>query len=452
MDRLRSPERRSQLCRLGVASSPPPMPPVPFPPVEVAGAASPGAEECSTHNAFTLIDHERRSPSARRGGPWRPDRRPRRSTGCRPPSRTSFGRGRASAMAASRRSPFDVAGCAGRRSPAGRRRRLPCLTTTPEFGWKAVTDSPRSGVTTNPWNAALTPGGSSGGAALPRRPCGVLHLGSDGAARSAFQSPSPALRYQADVRAGFRPIRRARLARSPMWGRWARKPRGCRGDARGGWPVAIFGLDAAAGRAAVARRLELQLRMPHRLLASLAAWHGEPEVAARIDSVVDRLRAAGARVEPLDLPITTTCSRSSPPTGNPALRRGSPPCRRPAGSRGSGPPGGRRRGREIPVATTCYATSVASPSGRQWTRSSSGSPPAFAGDRHCRFCCQEESRPAPASAAGPNGRLQLPDQPEPATRLLPPCGRPATAGRSACSSSARGADGRVLEAARSSRH
>ena len=38
-------------------------------------------------------------------------------------------------------------------------------TTTPEFGWKGVTDSALTGVTRNPWNPALTPGGSSGGAA-----------------------------------------------------------------------------------------------------------------------------------------------------------------------------------------------------------------------------------------------------------------------------------------------
>src|SRR5215472_10952565 len=38
-------------------------------------------------------------------------------------------------------------------------------TTTPEFGWKPVTDSPLSGVTRNPWNPERTPGGSSGGSA-----------------------------------------------------------------------------------------------------------------------------------------------------------------------------------------------------------------------------------------------------------------------------------------------
>ncbi len=38
-------------------------------------------------------------------------------------------------------------------------------TNTPEFAWKGVTDSPRFGVTGNPWGADLTPGGSSGGSA-----------------------------------------------------------------------------------------------------------------------------------------------------------------------------------------------------------------------------------------------------------------------------------------------
>src|SRR5476649_1369738 len=37
-------------------------------------------------------------------------------------------------------------------------------STTPEFGWKALTDSPLQGTTRNPWNLAHSPGGSSGGA------------------------------------------------------------------------------------------------------------------------------------------------------------------------------------------------------------------------------------------------------------------------------------------------
>jgi aspartyl-tRNA(Asn)/glutamyl-tRNA(Gln) amidotransferase subunit A len=54
-------------------------------------------------------------------------------------------------------------------------------TTTPEFGWKGVTDSPLNGITRNPWNPELTPGGSSGGAAVAAA-CGMgaLHIGTDG--------------------------------------------------------------------------------------------------------------------------------------------------------------------------------------------------------------------------------------------------------------------------------
>src|SRR5262245_11281256 len=37
-------------------------------------------------------------------------------------------------------------------------------SATPEFGWKALTDSPLQGTTRSPWNLAHSPGGSSGGA------------------------------------------------------------------------------------------------------------------------------------------------------------------------------------------------------------------------------------------------------------------------------------------------
>lgn len=54
-------------------------------------------------------------------------------------------------------------------------------TTTPEFGWKGVCDSPLTGVTRNPWNPERTPGGSSGGAAVAAAlGMGCLHLGTDG--------------------------------------------------------------------------------------------------------------------------------------------------------------------------------------------------------------------------------------------------------------------------------
>ena len=54
-------------------------------------------------------------------------------------------------------------------------------TTTPEFGWKGVTDSPLTGITRNPWNPAKTPGGSSGGSsAAAAAGYAPLTLGTDG--------------------------------------------------------------------------------------------------------------------------------------------------------------------------------------------------------------------------------------------------------------------------------
>ena len=54
-------------------------------------------------------------------------------------------------------------------------------TTTPEVGWKGLTESALSGITRNPWNLAKTPGGSSGGAsAALAADMGPLAVGSDG--------------------------------------------------------------------------------------------------------------------------------------------------------------------------------------------------------------------------------------------------------------------------------
>ena len=54
------------------------------------------------------------------------------------------------------------------------------LTISPEIGWKGVTDSPRHGVTRNPWDVSKTPGGSSGGAAVAAAlGMGCLHVGTD---------------------------------------------------------------------------------------------------------------------------------------------------------------------------------------------------------------------------------------------------------------------------------
>jgi aspartyl-tRNA(Asn)/glutamyl-tRNA(Gln) amidotransferase subunit A len=55
-------------------------------------------------------------------------------------------------------------------------------TATPEFGCKGETNSPRTGITRNPWDPSKTPGGSSGGtAAAVAAGMGPISVGTDGA-------------------------------------------------------------------------------------------------------------------------------------------------------------------------------------------------------------------------------------------------------------------------------
>jgi aspartyl-tRNA(Asn)/glutamyl-tRNA(Gln) amidotransferase subunit A len=54
-------------------------------------------------------------------------------------------------------------------------------TCTTEFGWKSPGDSPLTGIRRNPWNVALSTGGSSSGAgAAGAAGFGPLHVGTDG--------------------------------------------------------------------------------------------------------------------------------------------------------------------------------------------------------------------------------------------------------------------------------
>jgi aspartyl-tRNA(Asn)/glutamyl-tRNA(Gln) amidotransferase subunit A len=80
-------------------------------------------------------------------------------------------------------------------------------TTTPEFGWKALGDSPLTGITRNPWNTGMTSGGSSAGAgAAAAAGLGPLHQGSDGA--GSIRVPSAFCGIY-----GFKPT----FGRVPMW-------------------------------------------------------------------------------------------------------------------------------------------------------------------------------------------------------------------------------------------
>ncbi|MGD2131849.1 MAG: amidase [Maricaulaceae bacterium] len=81
------------------------------------------------------------------------------------------------------------------------------MTTTPEFGWKGVTDNPRDGITANPWDVSKTPGGSSGGsAAAVASGSAPVALGTDGGGSIRIPASFCGL-------VGMKPT----AGRAPMW-------------------------------------------------------------------------------------------------------------------------------------------------------------------------------------------------------------------------------------------
>jgi aspartyl-tRNA(Asn)/glutamyl-tRNA(Gln) amidotransferase subunit A len=177
------------------------------------------------------------------------------------------------------------------------------LTTTPEFGWKGVTDSPLTGITRNPWDTTKTPGGSSGGsAAAVAAGYAPLALGTDGG--GSIRIP-----------AGFSGI----FGLKPSFGRVP------------AWPLSPFGTVAHTGpmtRSAEDAAIMLNViakpdirdwhALPYdgrdytkrldkgvkdlRIAFSPALGHAEvdPEVAHAVKKAIKVLRGLGAKVDVID--------------------------------------------------------------------------------------------------------------------------------------------------------
>ncbi len=176
-------------------------------------------------------------------------------------------------------------------------------TTTPEFGWKGVTDSPLTGITRNPWNPAKTPGGSSGGAAAAvATGMGALALGSDGGG-------------SVRIPAGFTGI----FGHKPTFGRvpaYPPSPFGtlahlgpmtrtvsdaalmltvlAEGDLRDGLALRPDGSDYTQGLDEGVEGLKLAFS------PTLGGHPVEPEVAEGVRSAVERIKTLGAEVEVCD--------------------------------------------------------------------------------------------------------------------------------------------------------
>jgi len=172
-------------------------------------------------------------------------------------------------------------------------------TTTPEFGWKGVTDSPLDGITRNPWNPAMTPGGSSGGAAAALAAgMGALALGTDGGG-------------SVRIPAGFTGIAglKASFGRVPAWplspfgtlaniGPMARSVTDtalllnvmCEPDPRDAYSLPYDGADYLHGLDEGVEGLKIAYS------ATLGGHTVDPEVAALVSKAVDVLAELGAEV------------------------------------------------------------------------------------------------------------------------------------------------------------
>ncbi len=177
-------------------------------------------------------------------------------------------------------------------------------TTTPEFGWKAVTDSALCGITRNPWNLEKTAGGSSGGAAVAAvTGAGVFHLGTDGG--GSIRIP-----------ASFCGI----VGHKPTFGRVPAYPASAFGTVAHIGPMTRNAADALAMLRAMSGRdlrdwaqgagVFPQLSSDPVSLAGTkigywsqpASGRLDPQMGALIDAAVKKLEAAGAIVEHVSLP------------------------------------------------------------------------------------------------------------------------------------------------------
>lgn len=181
-------------------------------------------------------------------------------------------------------------------------------TTTPEFSSAAFTHSRLWGVTRNPWNPAYSPGGSSGGAGA------ALAAGETTLATGSDIGGSIRIPASSTGTVGFKPPYGRVPAMAPFNldtychdGPMARTVADCallQNVIAGPHPLDAVSLrpklvlpEHFAGAAGVAG-----LRVA--LSVGLGDWPVDPEVEANTRAVADALRAAGAVVEEVEVPVT----------------------------------------------------------------------------------------------------------------------------------------------------
>jgi aspartyl-tRNA(Asn)/glutamyl-tRNA(Gln) amidotransferase subunit A len=176
-------------------------------------------------------------------------------------------------------------------------------TTTPEYGWKGVTDSPMTGITRNPWDTSRTPGGSSGGAAVAAAlGMAALNVGTDGG--GSIRIP-----------AAFTGV----FGHKPSFGRVPYYPASAFGSLAHGGPITRTVADAALMLTVIgAPDVRDWLTLPYdgrdwrdgledgvmglRIAYSPTLGYADvdPEIAALVDAAVAVFETLGATVERVD--------------------------------------------------------------------------------------------------------------------------------------------------------
>ncbi|TAD91172.1 MAG: amidase [Alphaproteobacteria bacterium] len=185
-------------------------------------------------------------------------------------------------------------------------------TTTPDHGWKAVGDSPVTGIARNPWNPAHTPGGSSAGAAIAAAVgAGALHVGTDGGGSIRIPAAFSGI-------VGFK----------PTWGRAAMWPPSPFAIVSHLGPMTRTVADAALMMSVLAgldardaNQIPLRLMdeahldqglsgLSIALSLTLGQMPVDREIAAAVTAAAELAAAAGAVVEAVDPPLPPDIQRA----------------------------------------------------------------------------------------------------------------------------------------------
>ncbi|MFR9751821.1 amidase [Nocardia sp. 004] len=176
-------------------------------------------------------------------------------------------------------------------------------TTTPEIAWKAVTDSPLTGITRNPADPATTAGGSSGGsAAAVAAGLGPVSVGTDGGGSVRIPAAFCGI-------VGFKPTYgRIPLYPASPFGPLAHIGPMTRTVEEAALLMDILSLPDPRDPTALAPMLTTFRAEMHRDVRGLRVAYSptlgyaevDPEVAAMVDAAVQRLAAAELRVSATD--------------------------------------------------------------------------------------------------------------------------------------------------------